>query len=205
MKLWHRIKSVLRAPKYLIKEWWAQQEVMYHNPGVYISFPSVFQFDDINAVLIAPDVCIGAFSEIVVLAKSADSKTRGQLIIQERVFIGSHANIRAAGGEILIGRDTKIAQQVSLIASNHVISTKQTSGNLSWDETKTGIIIGENVWIGAGTIVLPGCFIGNNSVIGAGSVVTKAVPANELWAGIPAKKIRNLSNSDEREQSYLTM
>jgi acetyltransferase-like isoleucine patch superfamily enzyme len=199
MKAWHRIKSILRAPKYLIREWWAQQEVMYHNQGVFISFPSVFQFDDINALRIAPDVCIGAFSEIVALAKSPNSKIAGKLIIQERVFIGSHANIRAAGGEVLIGRDTKIGQRVSLIASNHIISPRQVFDNVSWDEAKTGIIIGENVWIGAGTIVLPGCIIGDNSVIGAGSVVTKRVPKNELWAGIPAKKIRDLSDSDERE------
>lgn len=202
MKAVHRIKCILRAPKYLIREWWAQQEVMYHNPGVFIAFPSVFQFDDINAVRIAPNVCIGAFSEIVALARSPNSIVAGKLIIQERVFIGSHANIRAAGGEILIGQDTKIGQKVSLIASNHIMDISQPSGNLSWDETKTGIIIGENVWIGAGAIVLPGCIIGDNSVIGAGSVVTKAVPANELWAGIPAQKIRALSDRYEREQSY---
>lgn len=203
MKALHKIKSMLKAPKYLIKEWWAQQEIMYRNQGVFITFPSVFQFDDINAIHIAPDVCIGAFSEIVVLAKSPQSKIAGKLEIQERVFIGSHANIRAAGGKILIGRDTRIAQQVSLIASNHKIDHRQQSTYLSWDETKTGITIGKNVWIGAGSAILPGCVIGDNSIIGAGSVVTKAVPENELWVGVPAKKIRDLSNVYQKEKSCL--
>jgi acetyltransferase-like isoleucine patch superfamily enzyme len=55
-------------------------------------------------------------------------------------------------------------------------------------------VIEENVWIGAGVTVLPGCAIGKNSVVGAGSVVTKSIPANEVWAGIPARKIREIIN-----------
>jgi len=49
------------------------------------------------------------------------------------------------------------------------------------------IKIGENVWIGAGVVVLPGITIGDNSVIAANSVVTTDVPANCLYAGTPAK------------------
>lgn len=49
------------------------------------------------------------------------------------------------------------------------------------------IEIGENVWIGAGAVVLPGITIGDNSVIAANSVVTADVPANCLYAGTPAK------------------
>ena len=46
--------------------------------------------------------------------------------------------------------------------------------------------------IGANSTVLGGIVVGENSLIGAGSVVTKDVPANELWVGNPAKKIRNI-------------
>mgnify|MGYP002672982789 FL=1 len=49
------------------------------------------------------------------------------------------------------------------------------------------IWIGENVWIGAGAIVLPGCRIGNNCVIAAGSVVCRDIPDNVMVAGVPAK------------------
>lgn len=48
------------------------------------------------------------------------------------------------------------------------------------------IDIGENVWIGAGAVVLPGVTIGDNSVIAANSVVKSDIPSNELWAGCPA-------------------
>lgn len=51
------------------------------------------------------------------------------------------------------------------------------------------VFIGDDCFIGAGSIILKGVFIGNKAVIGAGSVVTKNVPTGEIWAGNPAKKI----------------
>ena len=54
------------------------------------------------------------------------------------------------------------------------------------------VVIGDNVFIGAKCIILKGVTIGENSIIGAGSVVTKNVPANQIWAGNPAKFIRNI-------------
>ncbi len=54
------------------------------------------------------------------------------------------------------------------------------------------IIIGNNVFIGAFSIILKGVVIGDNSIVGAGSIVTKSIPANQIWAGNPAKFIRNI-------------
>lgn len=54
------------------------------------------------------------------------------------------------------------------------------------------VVIHRGAFIGAHTIILKGVEIGENSVVGAGSVVTKSIPANEIWAGNPARKIRNL-------------
>jgi acetyltransferase-like isoleucine patch superfamily enzyme len=54
------------------------------------------------------------------------------------------------------------------------------------------IIIGDDVFIGANVIILKGVTIGNKSIVGAGSVVTKDIPDNQIWAGNPAKFIRNL-------------
>lgn len=54
------------------------------------------------------------------------------------------------------------------------------------------IFIGEGAFIGARSIILKGVNIGKHSVIGAGSVVTKNVPDNEIWAGNPARFIREL-------------
>lgn len=59
------------------------------------------------------------------------------------------------------------------------------------EHAKTGqIVIGENVFIGAGTTVLKGVRIGDNAVIGSCSVVTRDVPDNEIWGGNPARFIK---------------
>lgn len=54
------------------------------------------------------------------------------------------------------------------------------------------VTIGNDVFIGANSIILKGVIIGNGAIIGAGSVVTKNIPENEIWAGNPAKYIRNI-------------
>ena len=59
-------------------------------------------------------------------------------------------------------------------------------------EAAAPIAIGDNVWLGGGTIVLPGVTIGDDSVIGAGAVVTKDVPADVLAVGNPARVVRKL-------------
>lgn len=60
-----------------------------------------------------------------------------------------------------------------------------------WDIIKR-IIVGNNVYIGAGSIILPGVTIGNNVVIGANSVVTRDLESNYVYAGVPAKKIKSI-------------
>ena len=56
--------------------------------------------------------------------------------------------------------------------------------------------IGENVWIGAGTIIVPGVTIGKNSVIGAGSVVVKDIPDNVVAVGNPCRVLRKIEEHD---------
>lgn len=54
------------------------------------------------------------------------------------------------------------------------------------------VVIKDNVFIGARSIILKGVVIGENSIVGAGSVVTRSIPANQIWAGNPARFIRNI-------------
>jgi acetyltransferase-like isoleucine patch superfamily enzyme len=200
-----RFRVVLRAPKESLRRWLKCLTVQYHNPGLILTFPVALQYDDINAIKIGSKVLIGAFAEIVVQAKSPYSKIPGQLIIEEGTVIGSHANIRATGGRIFIGRNSSIAQQVSLIASNHTISNEQPYRDSPWDESKTGVFIDENVWIGAGVTILPGCVIGKNSIIGAGSVVARSIPENEIWVGVPARKLRDIGSSENWRDNELVL
>ena len=59
--------------------------------------------------------------------------------------------------------------------------------------------IGDNVWLGGNTVVCPGVHIGNNVVIGAGSVVTKDIPDWSIAAGNPCKVIRFITNEDKKK------
>lgn len=61
--------------------------------------------------------------------------------------------------------------------------------------------IGNNVWIGAGAVILPGVTISDNSVIGAGSIVTKDIPANVVAVGNPCRVLREINDRD-REYYY---
>ena len=64
--------------------------------------------------------------------------------------------------------------------------------HLSFCKTQTApVIIGDNVWIGGGAIIMPGVTIGNNVVIGAGSVVTHDIPDNTIAYGSPCKVVKD--------------
>lgn len=192
MDIVRAVKTVVREPKTYVVRWLKNVYLQSRNPEMTMHFPIIWSYDNYDAIKIGAGVFIGAFSEITVVENSPNSKITGRLIIEERAVIGAAANIRAAGGEIYIGRNSLIANNVCLVASNHAISNEQPYRDLGWDESKTGVFIDENVWMGAGVTVLPGCTIGKNSVIGAGSVIAKSVPPNEVWAGVPARKIRSI-------------
>jgi maltose O-acetyltransferase len=97
---------------------------------------------------------------------------------------------------ISIGDNVTLAPRVQILA--HDASTKQFLGY-----TKIGrVTIGNNVFIGAGSIILPNVTIGNNVVIGAGSVVSRDVADNSLVAGNPAKV---LSTVDQYLNKHATL
>lgn len=86
-----------------------------------------------------------------------------------------------------------IGPNVTIDTGTHPISPelrrKVAQYNLS-------VWIGDNVWIGAGSILLPGVHIGENTVIGAGSVVTKDIPENVVAVGTPCRVLRPITDRD---------
>jgi galactoside O-acetyltransferase len=95
--------------------------------------------------------------------------------------------------DVYVGDNVMIGPNVVISAGTHpihpILRSKQAQYNVP-------IFIGNNVWIGAGSIILPGIHIGENTVIGAGSVVTKDIPSNVVAVGSPCKILRNINEND---------
>lgn len=96
-------------------------------------------------------------------------------------------------GDIYIGDNVLIGPSVTLATAGHPVQPEMRSRALQFN---VDIHIGNNVWIGANSVVLPGVTIGSNTVIGAGSVVTKDIPANSVAFGNPCKVQRQINEHD---------
>jgi maltose O-acetyltransferase len=95
---------------------------------------------------------------------------------------------------ITIGHDVQIGPNVQLLTPTHPIDAELRRAKY---EAAKPIVIGDNVWLGGGAIVLAGVSIGDNSVIGAGAVVTRDVPANVVAVGNPARVIRRIGGESK--------
>jgi len=94
--------------------------------------------------------------------------------------------------EVKIGDNVLLGPNVHIYTATHPLAAKTRN---SWLEFAKPVTIGNDVWIGGGTIINPGVTIGNGVVVGSGSVVTKDIPNNVMVAGNPAKFIKELDNS----------
>ncbi|MCM8787247.1 MAG: acyltransferase [Candidatus Omnitrophica bacterium] len=113
------------------------------------------------------------------------------------IYIGNNSGI--SGGVIYACSSVRIGNYVNIGVNVRIYDTDFHS--MDYEERRIGslknvksqpIVIEDDVWIGANSIILKGVTIGKGAVVGAGSVVTKNIPSFTLWAGNPARFIRNL-------------
>lgn len=97
-------------------------------------------------------------------------------------------------GEIRIGDDVLIGPGVKIFSENHVYSDTRATIK-SQGVSRSFVHIGDDCWIGSGTIIVAGVTIGRGAVVGAGSVVTRDVPDYGVAVGSPARVIRNRRNT----------
>ncbi len=137
----------------------------------------------------APSVVFG--NGVVIHDNTYIDDYGGKIVIGDGSGIGQMCVIAGHGG-LRIGSNCMIAGLTYIIPANHSFTDPRVP-YVHQKETREGIVIGDNVWIGAGCIVLDGVKIGSNTVIGAGSVVTKDIPCGVVACGNPAKVIRVIS------------
>ena len=114
----------------------------------------------------------------------------GDVIIGDHTRVGLHNTII---GPVTIGSHVNLAQGITVTALNHNFEESSKRIDEQGVTTKP-VIIGNDIWIGANAVILPGVSIGDHSVVAAGAVVTKDVPANAIVAGVPAKLIKMIDN-----------
>ena len=125
---------------------------------------------------------------------SISSKTiftglKENISIGENTRINGSCQFRFKDGKIKIGSNVLFGQFISVLSHSYNYSDSKSLITQQGMYHKD-VVIGNDVWIGAYTIILPGITIGDGAVIGAHSVITKDIPDYEVWAGIPAKKIK---------------
>ena len=112
----------------------------------------------------------------------------GDVVIGDYTRIGIHNTII---GPVCIGSHVNLAQGITVTALNHNFEDKEKRIDEQGITTKP-VIIGDDVWIGANAVILPGVTIGKHCVVAAGAVVTKDVPDNTIVGGVPAKEIKKI-------------
>lgn len=188
------LRLILGNARQRLVQYVQAHRIRYRYPTLHAHPTSIWDYGrhDIDSVVLGEHVSVGAYAEIVVQYRSIRSPHRGSLVLGDRVLLTAGVNIRAAGGVVRIGDRCGIGQHTTIVAANHSIRAGTDYMYSDWDSALVDVVVGRNVWVGAGCVLVPGCRIGDNSVIAAGSVVRGVVPANEVWGGVPAKRLRSI-------------
>lgn len=128
------------------------------------------------------------------ISKYNNTKFEPKVLIGRNVSFGSNCHL---------GAINLIEIHDNVLIGSNVLITDHQHGNLTKNElevhavdrhlySKGPVIIENNVWIGENAVIMPGVRIGRNAVIGANTVVTKNVPSNAIFAGVPARLIKQL-------------
>lgn len=110
--------------------------------------------------------------------------------IGDRVALGRRSEIIVGNAQLVIGNCVRIAANVLITTNNHR-ADRLDLPIVDQGTVSTDVTIEDDVWIGAGAVILPGVTIGRGTIVGAGAVVTKDLPAAVIAGGVPARVLRS--------------
>ncbi len=121
------------------------------------------------------------------------------IVIGDRVFLGAGCEFNICA-RLEIGADCLIASGCKFIDHDHGAESTEVPMNQQGNGLRAGIVLEEDVWLGANVIVLKGVRLGRGAIVAAGAVVNRDVAPYEIWGGVPARKI-GLRNPSRTVQS----
>lgn len=162
--------------------------------GNQVLFESPFEVEGANCVSIGDNVRAKPRLHLAAITNHNGEKFNPSIIIGNNVSINYDVHI-ACSNRIEIGEGTLIASKVFITDHFHGDTTFEsltTPPSQRILVSKGPVIIGKNVWIGEGAVIMPGLTIGDHCVIGANAVVTKSIQAYSVVCGVPARVIKNV-------------
>jgi len=133
---------------------------------------------------------IGDFTWINAFAVIQFVGGSGDIEIGEHCYINQHCVLYSGNG-IKLGNHVLIAPNTSIVPTNHAIDNRDVLiRNQGFAPSRGGVVIEDDVWIGANCVLLDGTYIERGAVIAAGSVLNTRVAAYSIWGGVPARFIK---------------
>jgi len=135
-------------------------------------------------------IVIGDHSQIYDFACLRAVGGGGDIRIGAHCYINPHCVLYSGNG-ITLGDYVLLAPGVLLVPTNHAFTRRDVPMRAQgFAPSKGGITLEDDVWIGAGSVILDGSRVGKGAIIGAGSVVQGDVPGYEIWGGSPARFLK---------------
>ncbi|MBE5962357.1 MAG: acyltransferase [Lachnospiraceae bacterium] len=160
-----------------------------------------------NKLLIVPGLkqSLGGCGKKVRIAYDCDFKANSNIFIGDYSQIGPHALFWTTRAKIRIGNYVLLGPSVTIITGNHrtdVIGRHiaEVREEEKLPDNDGDIVVKDGAWIGANVTILKGVTIGEGCVIAAGSVVTKSTDEYSVYAGVPAKKIKERFTAEELQK-----
>lgn len=183
LRVIHRYQwDLLFSPRFIRKR--------FHFYNSYISSRSYIEYENIQLLKMGRRTSIHDFTTISIMNDYNTGIKNARMEIGDNTYIGEGCNLRAGGGLLKIGNQCSISQNITIVVSNHQYKKGQLIKDQPWTTDHNFVIIGDDVWVGANSVILPGVKIGTGAIIGAGSVVTKDVPDYAIVVGNPAHVLK---------------